>query len=43
MSNKLAKTKFRSKCFEAYGLNSFRNFMSAPECECGCGKNVQWF
>lgn len=29
--------KFRAKCFEAYGLNKFRNFMSAPVCECGCG------
>ena len=29
--------KFRAKCFEAYGLNKFRNFMSAPDCECGCG------
>lgn len=40
MSNKLVKTKFRAKCFEAYGLNSFRNFLSAPECECGCGKKA---
>lgn len=37
MSNKLIKTKFRAKCFEAYGLNNLRNFMYAPECECGCG------
>lgn len=37
MSNKLIKNKFRAKCFEAYGLNSFRNFLFAPECECGCG------
>ena len=29
--------KFRARCFEGYGLNKFRNFMSAPECECGCG------
>lgn len=37
MSNKLTKAKFRAKCFEAYGLNSFRNFLTAPECDCGCG------
>lgn len=37
MSNKLIKNKFRAKCFEAYGLNNFRNFLSAPECDCGCG------
>lgn len=37
MSNKLIKGKFRAKCFEAYGLNNFRNFLAAPECECGCG------
>jgi len=29
--------KFRAKCFEGYGLNKFRNFLSAPECDCGCG------
>ena len=37
MGNKLIKNKFRAKCFEAYGLNNFRNFLSAPECDCGCG------
>lgn len=29
--------KFRNKSFEGYGLNKFRNFLSAPECDCGCG------
>lgn len=37
MSNKLIKGKFRAKCFEAYGLNNYRNFLCAPECDCGCG------
>lgn len=29
--------KFRIEKFSAYGLNAFRNFMSAPDCDCGCG------
>lgn len=29
--------KFRIENFSAYGLNKYRNFMTAPECECGCG------
>ena len=35
MSRKIVKV--RAKCFESYGLNKFRNFLAAPECECGCG------
>lgn len=27
--------KVRVEAFEAYGLNSFRNFLIAPQCECG--------
>ena len=23
--------------FEPYGLNKFRNFLSSPTCDCGCG------
>lgn len=42
MSNKNRRlVKFRAKCFEAYGLNSYRNFLSAPDCECGCGGKMQ--
>lgn len=37
MSNKLIKYKFRNESFAGYGLNKFKNFMSAPECDCGCG------
>lgn len=32
--------KFRNEYFAAYGLNKFRNFLSAPECECGCGEKA---
>lgn len=28
--------KVRVEAFEAYGLNSFRNFLIAPHCDCGC-------
>ncbi|MCQ2770960.1 MAG: hypothetical protein MJ236_04090 [Clostridia bacterium] len=27
--------------FEPYGLNKYRNFLSAPTCECGCGTKVK--
>ena len=37
MSNKLIKYKFRNESFAGYGLNKFKNFMSTPECDCGCG------
>ena len=30
--------KFRNEYFAAYGLNKYRNFLNAPECECGCGE-----
>lgn len=39
--NNVIKANFRAKCFEAYGLNNFRNFLFAPECECGCGAKAQ--
>jgi hypothetical protein len=29
--------KFRNEYFAAYGLNKYRNFLSAPDCDCGCG------
>lgn len=35
MSNKLIK--FRPEWFGAYGLDKEKNFLQAPECECGCG------
>lgn len=38
MSTKLMKYKFRNESFSGYGLNKYRNFLSAPECECGCGE-----
>lgn len=28
---------FRSEWFGAYGLDKEKNFLQAPECECGCG------
>ena len=37
MSNKLIKYKFRNESFAGYGLNKFKNFISTPECDCGCG------
>lgn len=37
MSNKLVNYKFRNESFAGYGLNKFRNFLSAPVCDCGCG------
>lgn len=37
MENNIIKYKFRNESFAGYGLNKFRNFMSAPECDCGCG------
>lgn len=40
MSGKLTVNKIRLKSFEAYGLNNFRNFLCAPECDCGCGKKA---
>lgn len=41
MSNKLIKYKFRNEYFSGYGLNKFKNFLQAPECDCGCdGKGV---
>lgn len=38
MSNKLIKYKFRNESFAGYGLNKYKNFLSAPMCECGCGE-----
>lgn len=37
MANKTINYKFRNKSFAGYGLNKFKNFMKAPQCECGCG------
>ena len=34
MSNKLIKYKFRNEYFSGYGLNKFKNFLQAPECDC---------
>lgn len=31
--------KFRVENFAAYGLNKFRNFLVASECDCGCGSS----
>lgn len=31
--------KFRVETFGAYGLNKYRNFLVAPECDCGCGSD----
>lgn len=32
--------KFRPEWFGAYGLDKEKNFMKAPECECGCGEKA---
>lgn len=37
MRDNIINYKFRNKSFAGYGLNKFKNFMKAPDCECGCG------
>lgn len=34
---KLLDYKFKIDEFAARGLNKYRNFLSAPDCDCGCG------